>query len=448
MREAAARASQPRTDPGRFAPGPAPDHPVLHGERVLSLVCGCARAILSRCRRLAGVSVEPRAKALAAIRESVAVYADETGWGIGVLSAWLWVFTSERITVYAIEESRAHEVVIKILGREFAGVLVSDCFCAYDHEELSQWLKQKCFAHFLRELAKLDQEKTKGAVRFPRALLGVLREALELGKEQESLTAERFCARRSQLEGKLDALIWEQRQFTDPDNARLAKRLRKQRQYLFTFLEVAGVEATNNRAERALRPAVIVRKTGGCTRTPSGAKTHAILASLLVTLKQHEREVLDYLVEVLTAAGDLPSLQADLPRRLYPLDGRTLNMYEQKMRDLLWNMVHRLVYKRGHYVPVRRGIPMGCSLSPMLGALYLRKLDERIEALGLTYARYMDDWVILSPKRWKLRRAIKVVNETLAELRLGKATCKTFIGRIERGFTFLGQAFGPQVTQA
>jgi len=68
--------------------------------------------------------------------------------------------------------------------------------------------------------------------------------------------------------------------------------------------------------------------------------------------------------------------------------------------------------------------------------------------LGLTYARYMDDWVILSPKRWKLRRAIKVVNETLAELRLGKATCKTFIGRIERGFTFLGQAFGPQVTQA
>lgn len=92
---------------------------------------------------------------------------------------------------------------------------------------------------------------------------------------------------------KLDTLIAEGRRFSDPDNARLAKRLRKQRKHLFTFLEVEGVEATNNRAERALRPAVIVRKTGGCNRTPAGAQTHAVLASLLVpalrvlvTLKQ------------------------------------------------------------------------------------------------------------------------------------------------------------------
>lgn len=243
-----------------------------------------------------------------AIRRCAAVNTDETGWRIGVLSAWLWVFTSRTITVYTIDERRSHEVVVEVLGKEFRGVLISDCFAAYDHRALSQWLKQKCFAHFLKELAKLEREKKGGAVRFPRELLAVLREALELGEERAKPDRETFTARRRQLEAKLDALIAEGRRFSDPDNARLAKRLRKQREHLFTFLEMEGVEATNNRAERALRPAVVVRKMGGCNRTARGARTHAVLASLLVTAKQQGRDPLDYLVEVLTARDKLPSL--------------------------------------------------------------------------------------------------------------------------------------------
>lgn len=250
---------------------------------------------------------------VAAIRETVAVYADETGWRIGVLSAWLWVFTSERITVYAIEEGRSHKVVVQILGREFEGVLVSDCFTAYDAEALEGWLKQKCFAHLLRELAKLAREKSRGAVRFPRALLGVLREALQLREEKPQLSGREFRGRCRALEERLDALIDEGRQFSDPDNARMAKRLRKQRKHLFTFLKREGVEATNNRAERALRPAVLVRKTGGCNRTERGAETHAILASLLVTAKQQGGDPLEALSRVLTDQGKQLSLQLRSP---------------------------------------------------------------------------------------------------------------------------------------
>lgn len=245
-----------------------------------------------------------------AIRCSAAVYADETGWRMGVLSAWLWVFTSQRITVYTIQERRSHEVVVEVLGRRFLGVLVSDCFLAYDHQALSDWLKQKCLAHLLRDLSKLEREKTRGAVRFARELLAVLREALALREQQPALEPTTFEAQQAELEAKLDALISPQRQLTDPDNARLAKRLRKQRKHLLRFLEVKGVEATNNRAERALRPAVIVRKTGGCNKTARGARTHAVLASLLVTLKQQGREVLDYLGSVLTAPAEPPKLLA------------------------------------------------------------------------------------------------------------------------------------------
>ncbi len=245
-----------------------------------------------------------------AIRSCAAVNANETGWRIGVLSAWLWVFTSRTITVYTIDESRSHEVVVEILGKEFGGVLISDCFAAYDHRALAKWLKQKCFAHFLRELSKLSQEKTRGAVRFPRELLGALR----LKEEKPRLNEAEFQVRFRALEERLDALIGEKRRFSDPDNARMAKRMRKQREHLFTFLQMEGVEATNNRAERALRPAVVVRKTGGCNRTTRGARTHAVLASLLVTAKQQGMAPVDYLTAVLLAKdGQLPLLLGQLP---------------------------------------------------------------------------------------------------------------------------------------
>jgi retron-type reverse transcriptase len=111
------------------------------------------------------------------------------------------------------------------------------------------------------------------------------------------------------------------------------------------------------------------------------------------------------------------------------------------VRDLVWQYIHRTIYDDGLYREVKRGISLGCPLSPLMRALYLHQLDERMAELGLFYARFMDDWVILAPTRWKLRRAIKVVNQTLAELEVEQHPDKTFIGRIARGFDFLGYRF-------
>ncbi|MBC7098369.1 transposase [Candidatus Bipolaricaulota bacterium] len=84
---------------------------------------------------------------------------------------------------------------------------------------------------------------------------------------------------------------------------------------MLTFLNIEGVEPTNNRAERALRPAVIVRKTGGCNRTGRGARTHAVLASLLVTARQHGLDPVNYLAQVLTAGAKPSSLRLERPPR-------------------------------------------------------------------------------------------------------------------------------------
>ena len=78
-----------------------------------------------------------------------------------------------------------------------------------------------------------------------------------------------------------------------------------------------------------------------------------------------------------------------------------------------------------------------------MGALYLKPLDDRMAEIELFYARFMDDWVILAPTRWKLRRAIKAVNEALTDLKVEQHPDKTFIGRITRGKDFLGYTFSP-----
>jgi hypothetical protein len=116
-------------------------------------------------------------------------------------------------------------------------------------------------------------------------------------------------------------------------------------------------------------------------------------------------------------------------------DGRVL--------DLLRQYVRRTIYDGGLYEDVERGISLGCPLSPLMGALYLKLLDEWVERTGLAYARFMDDWVILAPTRSKLREAIRLVNQTLAELHVDQHPDKSFIGRISRGFDFLGYAFTP-----
>src|SRR5438045_9510338 len=90
-----------------------------------------------------------------------------------------------------------------------------------------------------------------------------------------------------------------------------------------------------------------------------------------------------------------------------------------------------------------RGISLGCSLSPLMGALYLQPLNERMERLGVFYARFMDDWVVLAPTRWKLRDAIREVNEVMARCKVKQHPAKTYIGRVRNGVDYLVYASSP-----
>jgi hypothetical protein len=249
-------------------------------------------------RKLADVARPVYERLIELIRQCSVVHADETGWRIGTLSAWLWVFTNREITVYTIRANRSSDVVLDILGEKFKGVLASDDFLAYDDRRLVTWLKQRCLSHLLTDLKDMQESKTGRALQFAQQMMTLLRQAMQLKTEKPSLDPFTFAQRAQALENQLDQLIHVRRRLTDPENVRFAKRLRKHRPHLLRFLYVNGLEATNNQAERMLRPAVITRKTNGCNRTKPGAEVHAILASLLVTCHQHSVPILNYLIQL------------------------------------------------------------------------------------------------------------------------------------------------------
>src|SRR5206468_3213414 len=112
------------------------------------------------------------------IRDADRLTADETGWRIGGHPAWLHAWVAARATCYAIDPQRSAAVLERVLGRDWEGVLVHDGFASYDR--FTEAVHQQCVAHVLRRARELLAEATRGAVRFPRQVLGLFTEALDL----------------------------------------------------------------------------------------------------------------------------------------------------------------------------------------------------------------------------------------------------------------------------
>jgi RNA-directed DNA polymerase len=117
---------------------------------------------------------------------------------------------------------------------------------------------------------------------------------------------------------------------------------------------------------------------------------------------------------------------------------------------LLVQFVKRSVERGGTFNSIHCGISRGCPLSPVIAAYYLKGLDEQMEGdPRYFYRRYMDDVIVLSKTRWHLRKAVRTVNQHFNQLKVGQAPDKTFIGKISRGWDFLGYHFdGKHLTVA
>lgn len=287
----------------------------LSYEKVRAILCSLfgvevTRGGLALALQRLGRAAAPTYEAL---KEAVAgadvVSPDETGWRVAGRSAWLWAFVTTAVTVYAIEPGRGFLAAAKVLGKDFSGTLARDGWPPY--RKFAKATHQTCLNHLLRRCKEILESAQRGAARLPHAVRRILKQALLLRDQRDAgtISADNLAAEKGRLRAAMARLLtWHP---TNKQNRRFVKHLANESKALFTFLDDPAVPATNHQAERAIRPAVVTRKTcGGGNRQWSGARATAILLSVFRTAAQQCRDPTAILAHLLrqrdpTVASDL-----------------------------------------------------------------------------------------------------------------------------------------------
>lgn len=262
-------------------------------------------------RRTAGPIGTVYEQLRAAVPEAPVVHTDDTGWRVGGKPAHLMAFETEAATVYQVRPRHRHEEVQEVIPTSYAGVMVTDRGRSYDAQAFDGVDQQKCLAHILRSISDVVETKSGRACDFGEQLKALLQEALALWHARRDGTVTDFKVEAEALQAELTYHLRDRR-LQDPDNQRLLNELgwHHDRGNLVRFLADPQIEPTNNRAERALRPAVIARKVSHCSKSDQGAYTFAAFTSVVRTLAKQSAAVL---VEGLYHLFRTPSIQGTPP---------------------------------------------------------------------------------------------------------------------------------------
>lgn len=235
----------------------------------------------------------------ATVRGSPVVTADETSWRVAADLQWLWAFVTPETTVYAIQPGRGLAQAAVVIGQDYPGVLVRDGWQSY--RQFATALHQTCLAHLLRTCRRLLLDYPDQPL--VRRVKAILQAALHTRAQHRAgaITAHGLAVARGHYLVRLGRLL------AKTPSRRLAVRrfqghLVREYDAIFSFLFEPTLDATNWRAEQALRPAVVTRKMcGGGNRTARGAQSQQILTTVLRTADQRGLDATAVLTTLLTA---------------------------------------------------------------------------------------------------------------------------------------------------
>ena len=252
-------------------------------------------------RATTAVVAAPVEEARTYVHEQAVAHLDETSWRQGDKRAWLWVAVTSWVTVFVVRMSRGGQVARELLGEGFAGIVVTDRYSAYNWYPV-RW-RQLCWAHLLR-----DFEAMRGrggcSEEIGDALLAQAHQMFTWWHRVREGTLKRSTFRSSMtpLRREVERLLEAGSRCGVPKTAGTCRDILKRREALWTFVQVEGVEPTNNTAERSIRPGVLWRKGSFGTQSAEGSRFVETMMTVVATLKQQKRSVLEYLTTACAAA--------------------------------------------------------------------------------------------------------------------------------------------------
>jgi hypothetical protein len=237
------------------------------------------------CRHLIRVSrimKDVHDEILKNIQNGARLHADETGWRVRGRNWWLWVFGTQDSAYFTVDKTRGSDVVRRVLGEIFFGVLVVDGWRAYLYLLCEQ---QSCLSHLLRKIRKFRDAfpELTDIVKFYVKFRRIIRDGERLQKDRDQLGEIVFQRRVKRLKKRLADLL----QWPNPNNVlgEIIEKVKRQQPRILTFVEHPGVPFHNNYAEYLIRIGVIKRKISGGSVSAQGAEAYAILLSIYVTCK-------------------------------------------------------------------------------------------------------------------------------------------------------------------
>jgi transposase len=255
---------------------------------------------------------QPVADAQAYVQRQAAANVDETGWREQAKRTWLWVAATPLVSVFLVLTTRSAKGARQLLGETFRGIVGSDRWSAYNWLDPQQ--RQLCWAHLKRDFQKLV-ERGGASQRLGEAFLVQVEQLFRLWQRVRDGTLNRqdFQTQVEPIRTQVHGLLCEGTNLDHAKTRHTCKNMLKLEPALWTFVYREGVEPTNNHAERCLRRAVLWRRRSFGTQSETGSRFVERVLTTVTTLRQQQRNELDYLTAACAAA-----IRADKPPSLLP----------------------------------------------------------------------------------------------------------------------------------
>ncbi len=271
-------------------------------------------------QHVSGALEMPVDEACEHVRGAREANADETSWREGKKKAWLWVAATRMVTVFVIATQRSATVAKDLLGEAFGGVLTTDRWAAYNWVDVAQ--RQVCWSHLIRDFQGWVDAGGTGK----RLGLGLLRETRRMFRwwhrvRDGTMSRVQFSRKMRSVQLNVATLLTQASACRTRRVRGMAKEMLKLEWALWTFVETEGVEPTNNFAERQIRHAVLWRKSSFGTDSAAGSRFVERMLTTIATLRQQERNVLEFVTEACTAAlnGTAPPSLLPDQKRVIPV---------------------------------------------------------------------------------------------------------------------------------